>query len=101
MCTFTGATAADIKDVACRQTGAQAHAIAAERDQGKSLEEAIAIVRKAGAKVNANANVAAHVGDASDEKPIREMAVLLFRQFRQMSPDDAAFEFYMDCLDNV
>lgn len=87
---FTGicgiATAAETKEVNCRNVGARAHIIATARDQGKSMEEVIASLRK--------------VAEQVDDKSLKEATGLLFHRFRQMTPDAAAFEFYMDCLDN-
>ena len=80
------ATAAENKEVVCRKVGARAETIATARDQGKSMEEVIASLR--------------NVSGQADDKPIKEAAELLFKRFRQMTPEAAAFEFYMDCLDN-
>ncbi|MGS0740414.1 hypothetical protein ACVBEF_01000 [Glaciimonas sp. GG7] len=84
------ATADEVKEVSCRRVGAMAQAIAEARDQGKTVEDAIAI---ATASASAQAQ-------AQDQKTIAEAGRLLFRNFRSMSPPAAAFEFYMDCLDN-
>ncbi|MDY7547214.1 hypothetical protein QN360_05580 [Glaciimonas sp. CA11.2] len=80
------ATGTETKEVVCRSVGARAQAIAAARDQGKSMEEVIASQR--------------NVTGQADDKTTKEAAELLFHRFRQMTPEAAAFEFYMDCLDN-
>lgn len=84
--TFVPAHADQIKELSCRQVGVQAQAIAEARDQGKSIEEILAALPSA--------------VDSDQKKAIIEAGNLLFHQFRQMTPEAAAFEFYMDCLDS-
>ena len=86
MSIFGAATADEAKEASCRHVGAIAQAIAEARDLGLSMEDTIAAVGPA-ARIQ-------------DRKMVSEAARLLFLQFRRMPPPAAAFEFYMDCIDN-
>ena len=70
----------------CRAVGATAGRIAVLRDAGRSQDEAVASV--------------AGQGGISDAAALRTSAALLYARFRRMEPENAEFEFYLDCLDD-
>ena len=70
----------------CRAVGAAAGRIAVLRDAGRSQDEAVASV--------------AVQGGVSDTAALRSSAALLYARFRRMEPENAEFEFYLDCLDD-
>lgn len=80
------ARAAPANEVYCRASGANASRIATLRDAGRSSDQAVAAV-------------ATELGQY-DTEALRSAAALLFGRFRLMSPENAAFEFYLDCLDD-
>ena len=70
----------------CRAVGAAAGRIAVLRDAGRPQDEAVASV--------------AAQGGISDAVALRSSAALLYARFRRMAPENAEFEFYLDCLDD-
>ena len=70
----------------CRAVGAAAGRIAVQRDAGRSQDEAVT-------------SVATQDG-ISDATALRASAALLYARFRRMEPENAEFEFYLDCLDD-
>ena len=71
----------------CRAVGTDASEIAVLRDAGRSIDEAITTVAAKRSQPNSVA--------------LRSSAMLLFERFRRMSPANAEFEFYLDCLDDA
>ena len=71
----------------CRAVGTDAGEIARLRDAGRSIDEAVTTV--------------AAKRSQSGSAALRSSAALLFERFRRMSPADAEFEFYLDCLDDA
>lgn len=84
--TAVASAAAPLGEATCRAVGADAGRIAVLRDAGRSIEEAVASVSDDGSQSTPAAR--------------RIAAALLFARFRLMSPENAAFEFYLDCLDD-
>ncbi|MBC7513794.1 MAG: hypothetical protein H7234_05080 [Herminiimonas sp.] len=80
------ALAAPANEAHCRAVGAAAGRLAALRDAGRPLDDAV--------------TTAAAEGGPVDQAALRTSATLLFARFRRMSPENAEFEFYLDCLDD-
>lgn len=70
----------------CQRVGTLASAIARARDSGLSQAAAITAVQS--------------TARPAESATVVETAKLLYERFKQMSPDDAAFEFMLDCLDD-
>ena len=80
------ARAAPANEAYCRAVGAYAGKLATLRDAGRSINEALASVAAGSSQ--------------SQREALRASAALLFARFRLMSPENAEFEFYLDCLDD-
>lgn len=78
-------SAAPANETHCRAVGASAGRLAALRDTGRPLDDAV---------------TTAAAGVPTDQTALRASAALLFARFRRMSPENAEFEFYLDCLDD-
>ncbi len=80
------AAAAPANEAHCRMVGADAGRLAVLRDAGRPVDASVATVAAGPGRPNPEA--------------LREAAALLFARFRLMSPENAEFEFYLDCLDD-
>lgn len=85
----SSAIANDRKESDCRSLGARAQEIAQARDAGKTMQEVRLVLDSQADK-----------SSPTDQQVLLQAVESLFHQFRQMTPDAAAFEFFMDCLDN-
>lgn len=82
----TPVVAAPANETYCRAVGTAAGKVATLRDAGRSLDDAVSTVVAEGGPIGRAA--------------LHASAALLFARFRQMSPENAEFEFYLDCLDD-